>query len=337
MSPVKEWFVKKQNVEIVATSRYLPEKTVTNFDLEKIMETTAEWIVTRTGIHERRIAAEGESASVMGVKTFNRLRETYDIDPEEIDLIIVATSTPDMVFPATACLIQSEIGAVNAGVFDLSAACSGYVYAFNVASSFIESGMYKTILIVGVERNSAILNWEDRGTAFLFGDGATATLIRATDNPNKGVLATHAQSDGTKSEYLKIPAGGSREPITMDVVEKKRATITMNGREVFKCAVLKFCESVETVIRRAGLTKEDITLIIPHQANIRIIQALAKDLDLPIERFYANISRYGNTSAASIGIALDEALEEGRIKEGDYVIFTAFGAGFSWGSALIRW
>lgn len=328
--------MERYRAKVQALASYLPEKVLTNHDLEKTVDTSDEWIFSRTGIKERRIAAKDETAATMGVKALKKLLEKTSLSPEEIDLIIVPTSTPDMIFPATACLIQHEIGATNAGGFDLSAACSGYVYALDTASVFVETGMYKNVVIVATEKYSSILDWEDRGTCVLFGDGASATLVSRSDDES-GVMAMYAGGDGTKVSQLYIPAGGSRTPVSVETVDEKLSKVKMHGSEVFKTAVVKFKESIDKVLEKTSLTKDDIKLIVPHQANIRIIKALAKEMEMDGDKFYANIHKYGNTSAASIGIALDEALAEERFSKGDNIIITSFGAGFSWGATLIRW
>lgn len=329
--------METKNAKIAALASYLPEKVLNNHDLEKIVDTNNEWIVTRTGIEQRHIAAEDESASDMGAKAFRKLQQVYDIQPEDIDLIIVPTSTPDMIFPATACLIQTKIGAKNAATFDMSAACSGYVYAFDTAVAFIESGQYKNVLILAVEKYSTILDWSDRSTCVLFGDGANATLMTVSDDDESKIVSMSGGSDGSKTKQLYIPAGGSRMPVSMDTVKDKLSTVKMQGTDVFRTAIVRFRESIENVITKSGISKDDIKLIVPHQANIRIIKALAKDMGLSMDLFFANIQKYGNTSAASIGIALEEAALERDLKKGDYIIITSFGAGFSWGATLIKW
>ena len=315
---------------------YVPKRTMTNRDLEKTLDTSHEWIYERTGIAARHIAAEDEPASALGVRAVRDLMAKHPIAPEDIDLIIVPTSTPDMVFPATACIVQAAIGARNAATFDLSAACTGYIYALNTAATFIESGFYRNVLVVATEKYSSILDWTDRTTAVLFGDGASATLLTRSSDAS-GILAMDSGTDGGKCEQLYIPAGGSRSPVTKETVEKKLSTVHMKGTEVFKNAVPRFRQTIERVLAAAKCSIDDIALIIPHQANVRIINAVAKDMKVPQEKFFSNIEHYANTSSASIGIAIVDALAQGKIKKNDLVLLTAFGAGYSWGSTLVRW
>lgn len=316
-------------------SSYLPEKIVTNYDLEKTLDTNNEWIVTRTGIKERRIADKSESTGDMAVKAAEKLKEKGAI-LEDADAVIVATSTKSYTFPSTAGLVQKALNIKNSCLsFDISAACSGYIYALNTASSLIESGECKKVLIIAAEKYSDILNWEDRTTAILFGDGVSSALLEAIDDESKGVIATDMGSE-SNDEILILKGGGSVHPITEENVENKTNTVKMSGTEVFKIAIKTFDNTINKTINSANLELKDLSLIITHQANTRIMSAVAKSLGLSEDKFYINIQKYGNTSAASVGIALTEAFEEGRIKEGDYVLLTAFGAGLTWGSALIK-
>ncbi len=315
---------------IIGTGSCLPEKIVTNDDLAKMVDTSDEWIRTRTGIRERRVSSPEEATSDLAVKAAKKAIDSAKISPEEIELIIVGTSSPDMLFPSTACLVQAAIGARNAAAFDCEAACSGFNFVMATASSFIESGAYSTILVIGADTLTKYLDWTDRNTCILFGDGAGAVVLRATTD-GSGVLASHLGADGTGSKYLTMPGGGSRDP------EAKKRFITMDGKEVFKFAVKAFPLSVEKVLAKAGLKPKDISLLIPHQANIRIVDHAMKNFGLPKEKVYVNLDRYGNTSAASIPIALDEALKDKRIKKGDIVVFAGFGAGLTYGSNVMKW
>jgi 3-oxoacyl-[acyl-carrier-protein] synthase-3 len=325
------------DVCIAGTGSYLPEKILTNADLERTVETSDEWIVSRTGIKERRIAAEGEASSHMGTKAAQKALEQAGIAAEDLDLIIVATMTPDTLTPATACYVQQALGANKAVAFDISAACSGFLYAMNVAQGMIASGAVQTALIVGAEKLSAFVNWEDRATCILFGDGAGAAVLRRSGPGEGAILATDIGTDGSLTSLLNIPGGGSALPITKDNVGDHLSTLFMMGRETFKHAVNRMKQSAETVIERAGLKTEEIALVIPHQANLRIIDAIAERLAVPNERVFVNLEKYGNTSAAAVAIALDEANRSGAIKRGDNVILVVFGAGLTWASAAIRW
>jgi 3-oxoacyl-[acyl-carrier-protein] synthase-3 len=325
---------------IIGTGSYLPEKVLTNDDLSKIVDTSDEWITTRTGIKERHIAADDQATSDLASEAARRAMTAAGITPEEIDLIVVATVTPDMFFPSTACFVQRKIGATNAVCFDISAACSGFLYALQVARHFLNAGSRTTALVIGAEKLSSLVNWEDRNTCVLFGDGAGAVVIRAvdadTDAPGR-VLSTVMGSDGTLSDLLKVPGGGSALPITPENAASRPNTIHMEGRETFKHAVTRMCQASEQALEMAGLTKADIAMVIPHQANARIITAIADRLGLPEEKTFVNVDKYGNTSAATIPVALDEAHRQGRIKRGDIVILVAFGGGFTWASSVLRW
>lgn len=315
-------------------SSYLPEKVVTNYDLEKTLDTNNDWIVTRTGIEERRIADKDESTGDMAVKAVKKLKEKGAVI-EDADAVIVATSTKSYTFPSTAGLIQKAFNIKNSCLsFDISAACSGYIYALNTAASLIESGECKKVLIIAAEKCSDILNWEDRSTAILFGDGVSSALLEASDE-DKGIIATDIGSE-SNPDILIVKGGGSVSPITEDNVLDKTNTIYMEGTEVFKKAVKTFDHTINKTIQNANLELKDLSLIITHQANTRIMNAVAKSLSLTDDKFYVNIQKYGNTSAASVGIAFTEAFENGDIKEEDYVLLTAFGAGLTWGSTLIK-
>ena len=326
----------KRTVSIIGTGSYVPERILTNADLEKSVETTDEWITTRTGIKERRIAADGEFTSDMAAKAALAALENAGITAEEIDLIIVATVTPDMFFPSTACFVQTKIGARNAACFDVSAACSGFLYGIEIAQQFITSHTHDTILVIGAEKLSSIVNWTDRNTCVLFGDGAGAAILRHRAHGH-GVIATRMGSNGELAEILKIPGGGCALPTTVENAAERHATIQMNGRETYKHAVTAMDESARQVLDDAGLTPADLACIIPHQANLRIIEAIADRLEVPMDRFMINLDRFGNTSAAAVAIALDEANRTSRMKVGDYVLLVVFGGGLTWASSVIQW
>ncbi|MEI0486076.1 beta-ketoacyl-ACP synthase III [Brachyspira intermedia] len=316
-------------------SSYLPENVMTNYDLEKKLDTNNDWIVSRTGIEERRIADKKESTGDMAVKAVSKLKDKGAVI-EDADAVIVATSTKSYTFPSTAGLVQKAFNIKNSCLaFDISAACSGYIYALNTAASLIESGECKKVLIVAAEKCSDILNWEDRTTAILFGDGVSSALLEASSDDSKGIISTDIGSE-PNDEILIVKGGGSVNPITEENVEDNTNTITMAGTEVFKKAVKTFDETINKTVKNAGLELKDLSLIITHQANTRIMNAVAKTLGLNDDKFYINIQKYGNTSAASVGIAFTEAFESNAIKDGDYVLLTAFGAGLTWGSTLIK-
>lgn len=317
-------------------SSYLPENVLTNYDLEKKLDTNNDWIVTRTGIEERRIADKNESSANMAIKAVKKLIEKNE-NISDADAVIVATSTKSYTFPSTAGLIQKEFNIKNSCLaFDISAACSGYIYALNTAASLVESGECKKVLIVATEKCSDIINWEDRSTAILFGDGVSAALIEAREDNDSGVIIATDIGSEPNDEILIVKGGGSAEPITEKNVEDKLNSISMEGTEVFKKAVTTFDETIRKTVKRANLELNDLNLIITHQANTRIMNAVAKKLGLDDSKFYVNIQKYGNTSAASVGIAFTEAFEKNAIKKGDYVLLTAFGAGLTWGSTLIK-
>ena len=326
----------KRTVSIIGTGSYVPEKILTNAELEKSVETSDEWITSRTGIKERRIAADGEFTSDLASKAALAALENADINADEIDLIIVATVTPDMFFPSTACIVQTKIGAKNAACFDVSAACSGFLYGIEIAQQFITSHTYDTILVIGAEKLSSIVNWTDRNTCVLFGDGAGAAILRHRAQGH-GVIATRMGSNGELADILKIPGGGCAIPTTAENAAERHATIQMNGRETYKHAVTAMVESARLVLDDAGLTPADLACIIPHQANLRIIEAIADRLEVPMDRFMINLDRFGNTSAAAVAIALDEANRTSRMQVGDYVLLVVFGGGLTWASSVVQW
>lgn len=322
--------------KIIGTGSYVPEKVLTNYDLEKMVDTSHEWIMDRTGISERRIASGEEATSDLAYNASLSALKNAGIKPEDIDFIIVATITPDMLFPSTACLVQEKLGINGIFAFDISAACSGFVYALSVADNFIKSGLYRTGLVIGAEVLSRLVDWTDRSTCVLFGDGAGAVVLQAVSGEN-GIISTHLRSDGRMWDMLYVPGGGTRVPASEDMLNKKLQYIKMRGNELFKVAVNTMTEAAREVLKFNGLTSDDITLFIPHQANLRIIQAVGKKLSTPMSKFMINLEKYGNTSAASIPIALYDAISEGRIKENDYILLDAFGGGLTWGASLIKW
>lgn len=325
-----------QSVGILGTGSYLPEQIITNKDLEQLVDTTEEWIVTRTGIKERRKAPKEIATSDMGAIACERAIEAAGITALDIDLIMVATVTPDMFFPSTAALIQDKIGAKNAAALDISAACSGFIYGLAIGSQMIATGMYKHILVVGAETLSRILDPKDRGTLIIFGDGAGAAVIGPVEK-DTGFLAFDLGSDGSGGHLLCQEAGGSRIPITAEALEKGQQYVRMSGNEVFKFAVKIMGKTALKALEKAGLTREDVDFLVPHQANIRIVDAAVKRLRLSSEKVYVNLDRYGNMSGASIPVALDEALRENKIKPGDNLVLVGFGAGLTWASCVIRW
>jgi 3-oxoacyl-[acyl-carrier-protein] synthase-3 len=320
---------------IAGTGSYVPSRVLTNAELEKLVDTSNEWIVERTGIRERRVAAENESTSSMAIEAARRACQNAGLDPQELDLIIVATCTPDYLFPATACLVQDALGAKRAGAFDLEAACSGFLYATSLASAAIVSGQHRNVLVVGAETLTRIVDYKDRSTCILFGDGAGAAVFRP-NMEGAGVLHYRLGSDGGQAQMLRVPAGGTKLPSSAETVAGRLHYLQIEGRKVFRFATTVFIELVEEAMQACRLTKEEVALIVPHQVNERIIEAAIKKLELPAEKFFVNIQKYGNTSAASVPLALDEALREGRLRRGDVAILLAFGAGLTWGSAVVR-
>jgi 3-oxoacyl-[acyl-carrier-protein] synthase-3 len=325
-----------QYAHVTGWGMHVPERVLTNFDLEKILDTNDEWIVSRTGIRERRIAEKDDTTASLATSAALKALRGTSLKAGDIDLIIVATSSPEHLFPSTASLVQDRIGAVKAGAFDLSAACTGFIYALNMAGQSIRSGDIKNALVIGSETLSRIVNYQDRGTSILFGDGAGAFVLEARDAPG-GVMASVLRSDGSGGNVLSVPAGGSYMPATQATVEQNLHTIQMNGREVFRFATKVMASATEEVVKKAGLTLDDVNLVIPHQANGRIIEAAARGLRMPMDRFVVNVDRYGNTSTASIPIALCEAMEQGRIRAGDHLVLVGFGAGLTWGALALQW
>lgn len=321
---------------IAAVGSYVPEKVLTNADLEKIVETTDEWITTRTGIKERHIAAAEQFTSDLGTEAARRAMARAGITADQIDLIIVATITPDMPFPSTACLIQQKLGAKRAAAFDLEAACSGFIYALEIGQQFIMSRTYETVLVIGAEKLSAITDWKDRNTCVLFGDGAGAAILQNRQGAH-GLLTAVMGADGGKSDLLFMPAGGSRCPASADTVNSRLHYLRMEGKETFKNAVQAMQTAAEEALRRCELDITQIKCIIPHQANRRIIDAVGDRLGAKPEQLFVNVDKYGNTSAASVAIALDEAVSSGRVQRGDLILLVVFGAGLTWGAAVIEW
>jgi 3-oxoacyl-[acyl-carrier-protein] synthase-3 len=321
---------------ITGIGRYLPRRVMTNHEIEKMVDTSDEWIVTRTGIKERRIAAPEEASSDLAYAASQEALADAGVTPEQLDLIIVGTATPDMLFPATACILQDRLGAKHAGAFDLSAACSSWVYAVAVAHGYIASGLAKTVLVAGAETLSKFTNWKDRNTCVLFGDSAGAVVMQACE-PGSGFLSFYLGADGAGGPLIALPAGGSRIPASFESIERNQHFLQMNGREVYKFAVRCIPKAIEEAVQRAHMTIDDVDLFIPHQANIRIIDAAAGRLGQPREKFFINVERYGNTSAASVPVALYEAVHSGRVKVGDTVVLVAFGGGLTWGSCALRW
>ncbi|MFA5074291.1 MAG: beta-ketoacyl-ACP synthase III [Nitrospirota bacterium] len=321
---------------IIGTGSYAPKKVVTNHDLEKLLDTSDEWITERTGIKQRHIADKTETTSDLACQAATRALKAAKITPQEVDLILVATMTPDMVMPSTACIVQEKLGAKNAAAFDLFAACSGFIYGLSVANAFIRSDCYKNILLIGAEVLSRVLDWEDRTTCVLFGDGAGAVVLQKSVGKH-GVLSTHIHSDGYYANLLSIPAGGALHPATHETVHKRMHYVKMKGNETFKAAVRALEDIAQETLNHNKIDHNDLDFLIPHQANLRIIQALAQRLKMPMEKVVLTLPKYGNTSAASIPMAMDEAVRDGRIKENHLILLDAFGGGLTWGSALIRW
>ena len=322
---------------ILGTGSYAPDRILTNADLSKMVDTTDEWIVSRTGIRERRIAAAHEHASDMAAKAGAAAMRAAGVQPQDIDAVIVATITGDLPFPATACLVQEKLGLPRRTAFDIQAACTGFIYGLEVASALIQSGMHRHILLIGTEKLSSFIDWTDRSTCVLFGDAAGAVVLGPARTSNTGVLGVKTGADGSDVELLYQPAGGCRHPASAETVAHRQHFLRMNGREIFKHAVLVMEKAVIGLLQERGLTPHEVDCIIPHQANRRIIETLAERLEVPLDRFFINLDRYGNTSAASIPLALDEAVRAGRIRPGHTVLCVAFGAGLTWGSSIMRW
>ena len=325
------------SVTITGTGSYLPKNVVSNDDLAKIVDTSDEWIRSRSGIRERRFAEKDEATSHMATAAAEQAITAAGIDRHEIDLLIVATITPDMPFPSTACLVQTQLGLDNITAFDLQAACSGFIYALNTGSSMLRSGAYKKALIIGADKMSSILDFEDRSTCVLFGDGASAAIVEVSEQPGYGILGGTAGSDGSNPQLLYLPAGGSAHPASLRSVKAREHFIRMNGKEIFKQAVRVMAQVSCDILKRYDYNTEHVDLLIPHQANMRIIESLAKRMRMPMEKLHNNLELYGNSSGASVGIALDEAYRSGRIKSDELVLLVAFGAGLTWGATLIKW
>ncbi|MCF7957917.1 MAG: ketoacyl-ACP synthase III [Phycisphaerae bacterium] len=329
-------FSQERRAVITGTGRALPEKILSNLDLEKMVDTSDEWITTRTGIKERRIASEGQTTASLGLEASRRALEMAGLDASDLDAIICGTVTPEMVFPATACFIQEGLGNTQCCAFDLTAACSGFTYAMGIAASFISSGQYDNVLVVGAEVLSNIVNYEDRTTCILFGDGAGAVLLQAKENTAKGVLYNSMHADGSGWKTLNCKAYGSRYPVTRELEDQGDLYMMVHGRGTYQTAVRRIVELIEEAYSQCGISNDDIALVIPHQMNARIIESVIKRLKLPKEKMFVNIEKYGNTSAASIPIALDEAIRDGHAKEGDLVVLVAFGGGLTWAVNLVQ-
>ncbi|PWU04103.1 MAG: 3-oxoacyl-ACP synthase [Verrucomicrobia bacterium] len=325
------------SIIISGIGTYQPHKILTNADLAQMVDTSDEWIITRTGIKERRIADKNETTSTMGVEAAKIALERAKVSKDDIDLLIVATLSPDMIFPATACLVQQQLGLKSIPCFDLQAACTGFLYALDVASKMMQAGDYKNALIIGSEKMSSILNWHDRSTCVLFGDGAGAVVLSKTNTPNVGIIDSILASDGGQADILCQPAGGSACPPTIESISQGKHFLKMNGKEIFKYAVRLMEQVSNQILQKNNLTPDDIDIVIPHQANIRIIHALATRLNIPIEKFIVNLDLVGNTSAASIPLALNEANEQNKLHKNKYVLLVAFGGGLTWGASLLKW
>lgn len=321
---------------IIGTGSYIPETVLTNSYFEKRLDTNNEWIVSRTGIKERRRVEEGVATSDIATYAALKAIEDANVNPKDLDMIIVATVTPDMSFPSTACIVQKNIGAINASAFDISAACSGFIYGLSIAEKFIKAGSAKYILVIGAETLSKITDYSDRNTCVLFGDGAGAAIVSSVEE-NNGILAAYTGSDGRGGDLLKLPAGGSRMPASLDTIANKLHYTKMDGSEVFKFAIKIMGEAAEKALEMCGLDKRDIDYLIPHQANIRIIESATKRLRIPKDKVFVNIDKYGNMSAASIAVALDEAKKTNKLSKGDVVVLVGFGGGLTWGSIVLRW
>jgi 3-oxoacyl-[acyl-carrier-protein] synthase-3 len=319
---------------IIGYGKYLPEKVLTNHDLEKMVDTSDEWITTRTGIKERRIAESNIASSDMGAEAAKKALSSANLESCDIELIIVATITPDMLFPSTACFVQKKLGAKNAVAYDISAACSGFIYALEIAGNLIKNKVYKNALVIGSEKLTAITDWEDRSTCILFGDGAGAVVLAPVEK--SGIITTYLATDGEQADLLYIPGGGSRFPTTKETVKERLHYLKMKGNELFKYAVRTMVEACFNALEKANLKSSDIRYLIPHQANIRIISACAKRLGIDMERVWLNINRYGNMSSASTAVALCETLESGKLKKGDKLLLVAFGAGLTWAASIIE-
>jgi 3-oxoacyl-[acyl-carrier-protein] synthase-3 len=324
------------HARITGTGSYAPKKVITNHDLTKLVETSDDWIIERTGIKERRIAEKGQTTYDLAYEAGKKALKAAGIGADELDLILVATMTPDMILPSTGCVLQEKLGARKAAAFDIYAACSGFIYGMSIADAFIRAGVYKNILLVGAEILSRFTDWEDRGTCILFGDGAGAAVIQRHAG-KRGILSTHLHSDGALGDLIHVPAGGASHPASHDTIRKRMHFIKMKGNETFKSAVRALEGVVQEALEYNKIKPEEIDFLVPHQANLRIIQAMAQRLNMPMEKVVLTLPKYGNTSAASIPMALDEAVRDGRIKENHLLLFEAFGGGLTWASALVRW
>lgn len=328
----------KYSILIKGIGAYAPERVVTNHDLSQIVDTSDEWIQTRTGIRERHIAPPEQATSDIALIACQRAIENAGMKPEDIDLLIVGTISPDYICPSTACILQAKLGLRNIACLDINAACSGFIYGLNVATNMLRGGIYRTALIVGAEKMTNLVDWTDRNTCVLFGDGAGAVVLTKEVRPEiVGVLGSSLGSDGNNYELLYIPGGGTKKPFSEEVLHNREQFLKMNGKEIFKLAVKVMQQACEELLKRFNITPDQLALLIPHQANVRIIDAIVDRMNLPKEKCYVNLDRYGNTTAASIPLALNEAYEKGMIKSGDYVLMVAFGAGFTWGANLIKW
>jgi len=326
----------KRHAQVVGWGKYVPAKVLTNEDLARLVDTSDQWIRERTGISERRVAAPRETTATMAIQAAQEALKVADVDPARLDLIIVATATPDYAFPSVACLVQDALGASRAGAFDLAAGCSGFVYALATAAQFIQTGAYDTIMVIGAETLSRVVDFTDRNTCVLFGDGAGAVLLRPNADGG-GLLSFVLGADGSGADLLILPGGGSKHPASLSTVEERLHYVKMDGREVFRFAVNVMGKAASQAIKAANLGLGSVDLLIPHQANLRIIQSAAKSLKLPPEKVFVNLEKYGNTSAASIPIALCEAIEDGRVRPGDHLVLVGFGAGLTWAAAVLKW
>lgn len=322
--------------EIVATGRFVPDNVVTNDDLAERMDTNDEWIRTRTGIRERRIAPDGMHAAHLGTESARIAMERAGVEPGEVDILIVSTATPDRWLPSTACDIQAMLGCENAFAFDIMAACTGHIYGLSIAEGYLASGRGDVALVVAAEKMSAIIDWTDRKTAVLFGDGSGAAVLKRSNGSGRGILSSHLRSDGNLAHLLHRPGGGAIDPLSQAVLDEGRHLLHMEGREIFKSAVRAMSEATEIAIQKAGLTVDEVDLLVPHQANIRIIEATARYTGIPMDKVFVNVDRYGNMSSATVPIALDEAIEHGRVPPGSNIVTVAFGAGLTWGSMALR-
>ncbi|HEV2150686.1 MAG TPA: beta-ketoacyl-ACP synthase III [Longimicrobiaceae bacterium] len=325
----------RPRARVVSTGRFNPPRVVSNAELEKTVDTSDEWIRTRTGIRERRLADPGVGAADMAADAARVALERAGLDAKDVDMVLVSTATPDRLLPSTACDVQALLGASNAGAYDFATACSGFLYGLSMAEAHIVAGQAETVLVIATERMSSIVDWGDRSTCVLFGDGAGAAVVRPAED-ERGILSSFMKSDGTLAELLYRPGGGAKIPFDLAVLDEKSHLVKMAGPEVFKAAVRSMCEAAEQALRRAGVTAEEIDLLVPHQANIRIIESTAKYAGMPMDKVFVNVDRYGNMSSASVPVALDEAREQGRIGDGSLVLMVAFGAGFTWAANVVR-